>query len=85
VVARFGGEEFIILSVDNLKENSIAFAERIRKSIENLHIIQNYKITISIGVTLYKKDKNMNELVKEADIALYKAKQNGRNQVLMNE
>jgi diguanylate cyclase (GGDEF)-like protein len=85
VVARFGGEEFIILSIEEVKDNAIAFGDRIRKSVENLLIIQNHKITISIGISMFKKDISMNELVQEADRALYKAKESGRNRVCSYE
>ena len=76
VFCRFGGEEFVILSEDN-KEGAIKLAQKINK----LEYKSVEKITISIGVSFFCKGKTMDEMIKEADENLYKAKENGRNQV----
>ncbi len=85
VVARFGGEEFIILLSDLYKPSAIKKAENIRKRIQDYSIILRRKktgITISIGVANYPNDTNLkNELINQADINLYKAKTAGRNKV----
>ena len=84
VLARFGGEEFLILIPGYGIEQSIKIAERLRKSLTQNKILKKYKITISLGVTEYKKRDNMEKMVKRADKALYKSKENGRNQANFN-
>ena len=77
---RFGGEEFIILTSDD-KDGAI----RLAKKINQLEYKDVEKITISIGVSSYKKGMSKEELLKVADNNLYKAKENGRNQVVCDE
>jgi diguanylate cyclase (GGDEF)-like protein len=84
IVARMGGEEFCIISVNN-----IAAAEtmnRLRVYIEGLAIPLDEKksinLTISIGVTATLSN-TLGEMVNHSDEALYKAKQSGRNQVVI--
>ena len=77
-VARFGGEEFIILLPDTDKRGAIAVAEKLR------HLVQEKinPITISVGVASYPDDvREVDDLIDHADIALYDAKDRGRNQV----
>ncbi|MGM0379811.1 MAG: GGDEF domain-containing protein [Bacillota bacterium] len=78
---RWGGEEFIILlEID--KEKGIKKAEDIRKLIENHNFNENYNITISIGISKYSDSDLLDDLVNRADKRLYKAKENGKNQVV---
>jgi diguanylate cyclase (GGDEF)-like protein/PAS domain S-box-containing protein len=84
LVSRFGGEEFVVLLPDTDTESAFAIAERIRINIELLGI--KYPdcnagfVTVSIGIEALKADKlNKTDLFKHADIALYSAKDNGRN------
>jgi diguanylate cyclase (GGDEF)-like protein len=83
VVTRFGGEEFILLLPDTSLAGAKALAERIRESIETLHV--NHPIpalTVSIGVTqLEGHVENIEVLWKKADEALYRAKGAGKNRV----
>lgn len=77
-VARFGGEEFIILLPDTDKRGALAVAEKLR------HLVQEKikGITISVGVASYPDDvTEIDDLIDHADIALYDAKDKGRNQV----
>lgn len=78
-VARFGGEEFILLLPDTDKRGAVAVAEKLRHLVqENLR-----DITVSIGVAGFPDDvKDMDDLIDHADIALYQAKDSGRNQVV---
>ena len=88
VIARYGGEEFVVL----LPRMTLAGAQRIAESlcqkIRHLNIdhagSQEKKVTISIGVAamIPQLDDDEELLLKEADRALYKAKANGRNQVV---
>lgn len=84
VVARFGGEEFIVLLKDADETAAFEYGEKLRKSIEEFDLIisDNKKVNfkISVGVTtLNSKIQSMDELLKRVDVALYKAKNNGRN------
>jgi len=87
-VARFGGEEFVLLLPDTDKHGAIAVAEKIRHLVEqNRFMTQDHKstrpITISAGIATYPDDvSEMDDLIDHADIALYRAKEGGRNQVI---
>lgn len=82
-VARMGGDEFMILCpILKAKDEAIEIAEKILDSLENPFYIQGYEllITASIGIVLYPSSgSNVTELMKKVDIALYKAKELGRN------
>ena len=87
VLARFGGEEFVALLPETTLDDAMMIATRLRQKIEanTVCIGNNIKLnfTISIGVSqLNPEDIDLHLLIKEADVALYRAKQNGRNQVV---
>ncbi len=82
VVARWGGEEFLIILPNIDSEGARISAERIRKSIEELDV-NGVKTTISIGVTCYNPGESLNEIIKRADEALYEAKKLGKNKVVI--
>lgn len=83
IVARFGGEEFVLVLPDIDDANALSVAEKIRVDIETAKI-NGINITVSIGVSINKNDKNdFDVLFKEADSALYKAKKNGRNRAIL--
>jgi len=78
LIARFGGEEFVILLPDTDKNGAMAVAEKLR------HLVQekNPGVTISVGVAHYPEDvAEVDDLIDHADIALYDAKDAGRNKV----
>ncbi|MFS6817615.1 diguanylate cyclase [Citrobacter meridianamericanus] len=83
-VARFGGEEFIMLFPETDEKGCFLVCERLRKSVENLTLFRR-KVTISIGaVTCHPKEGgriHFDDLLKVADSKLYEAKRCGRNQV----
>lgn len=81
--ARWGGEEFIILSRDSTRNESYALSERLRESIENFPFDEVGHVTCSFGVSQYEKNDNATVLLKRADDALYRAKKEGRNRVNM--
>ncbi len=83
VIARFGGEEFIILSESSAGVDLLNFAERLRVSIEELYVLNKIKVTISIGVTEWKTDESVEQVIGRADKALYMAKDSGRNRVYL--
>ena len=85
---RYGGEEFLII-LQNVKndEDIIKVAEKIRQNVEKTEIdVENavIKKTVSIGVSIFPKDCTQGwECIKYADLALYKAKESGRNKVVV--
>jgi diguanylate cyclase len=86
IVARVGGEEFSVILLDCPNLQAIEVAERIRKSVsKNLFMLPNgetIKISVSIGVATYPGTTLMlEEIKKQADLELYKAKESGRNKV----
>ena len=88
LVVRFGGEEFLILLVDPDPGFSLAMAERIRIAVEKYEFEirgATIQITISIGTAPFdgSTDSDIHESFKHADIAMYEAKENGRNQVII--
>ncbi len=89
IVIRYGGEEFLILLTDCEIQKATDVAEKIRAAVEaQLFRIENLSIrkTLSIGVSIYPVDgEGFWECVKHADIALYQAKNSGRNKVLRFE
>lgn len=88
VVARIGGEEFVIIMPNTTLANAQKFAERLRKKIAKLKMnIANNKIsvTVSIGVSQWQRDSfiNAENFVAHADKSLYQAKNSGRNKVIV--
>ncbi len=79
--ARWGGEEFVILSPMNNLKDSFAFADKIRELISNIHFEKLNHITCSFGLTEFRQGDTEQSLMKRADELLYKAKQNGKNRV----
>jgi diguanylate cyclase (GGDEF)-like protein len=79
IVCRYGGEEFSLILPANNKKEARLLAERIRKSVAKNNIL-NYRFTISVGVANFPKDgSEKKKLIKKADDALYKAKNEGKN------
>lgn len=87
-VARYGGEEFsVILPEANLKQGMVV-AEKIRSSVEKTKFTDEHKqpsgkLTVSLGVATNTSEvDSINELINRADVALYRAKRDGRNQCI---
>ena len=85
IVARYGGEEFVVFLPGIKAEDGSAVADRLRQSIsmQTVYADDNtpVKFTVSVGVSSSEISDNVDMLIKTADEALYKAKQNGRNRV----
>lgn len=83
IVARYGGEEFTLILPYANKEETGIIAERIKKTIEETKIL-NSNITISIGVASFDEDgRKKEEIIKKADLALYRAKTEGKDKVVL--
>jgi diguanylate cyclase (GGDEF)-like protein len=84
-ISRWGGEEFLICCTTISENDLYIIAENIRKMIVNAEFEIKENITISLGCAMIQANENINELVKRADVALYAAKNNGRNQTVVSE
>lgn len=83
IVGRWGGEEFVVICTQTDKKSVLKLAEKLRKIFQdhNFPIVQ--RKTASFGVTTFQGSDQANDLVARADEALYAAKNNGRNQVVV--
>jgi diguanylate cyclase (GGDEF)-like protein len=84
--ARWGGEEFVVLSPNTTKENGLRAGERVRKAVANHAFtgMTGNKVTISIGVAGIPDPSidSQDKMLHAADLAMYGAKKNGRNRVV---
>jgi len=88
IIGRLGGEEFGIILPNVTLENGKNVAERIRNVIENHEIKYDGKvirISASLGVTQVKEGDTIDTLYRRADEALYQAKRDGKNKVIVAE
>jgi diguanylate cyclase (GGDEF)-like protein/PAS domain S-box-containing protein len=81
IVARWGGEEFIIILPDTQREEAVAIAETLRRTIAQKHFTRGISLTCSLGVTGYRPDDTVDTLFTRIDKALYRAKALERNNV----
>jgi len=86
---RYGGEELIMMMPETNIEGALIPVQRLRRSIEEYDFDYNgvkAKVTASIGLTMnFQEFKTSAEMLKSADEALYKAKESGRNRVIVHE
>jgi diguanylate cyclase (GGDEF)-like protein len=84
LVARFGGEEFCIVLKNINRFSALDILDRLRAEVESTVVYSDKKepinFTISIGMAIY--EDGLDETINQADMMLYKAKQNGRNQII---
>ena len=83
IFARFGGEEFVVLFPNTNVDGAKVIAEKIRLTIEATPV-ESINITVSIGLARFnaKEIENIDQLIKQADLGLYEAKEGGRNRVI---
>lgn len=86
--ARFGGEEFVVVGFDLQEQQAAELASHIFEAVANLHIPHDaspyfHELSISLGYTsgTVSDQASFEQLITEADLYLYEAKENGRNQV----
>ena len=84
-IFRYGGEEFIIIAHAADLRSARGLADDLRSLVAGAAIIENYPITISIGVACMEEDQAPSEWLARADQMLYLAKQSGRNTVMVAE
>ncbi|OJF97046.1 sensor domain-containing diguanylate cyclase [Alkalibacterium sp. 20] len=80
-VGRYGGEEFLILLPNISKKQAIKILEDCRSAIETNEFLKNESLTISGGFTVYAQG-DFEDVLRDADKHLYKAKENGKNQII---
>jgi diguanylate cyclase (GGDEF)-like protein len=87
IACRYGGEEFLVVAPETDMEQAFRLAERLRATIATTSFsaedqTQDLTITISIGIAQHSKDESMEKVISRADVALYHAKETGRNRVV---
>jgi diguanylate cyclase (GGDEF)-like protein len=85
-VARWGGEEFLMLLPETESSGAALVAEKLRRAIEETAgqcLGQTIAVTMTFGATAYDESANMDTTIREADNALYLGKQRGRNRVVV--
>ncbi len=87
-IARYGGEEFVVVLPETNAKGAFPIAERIRDQVQSLSFsndTKHWNVTISCGIGEidFEKMKSKDDLLKIADLALYKAKESGRNQTVI--
>ena len=85
VVGRFGGEEFMAILSETDAQGGAIFAEKVRKHVKKARFMYKgtrIEVTVSSGVSERQTQTSLEGVVKSADERLYKAKNNGRNQVV---
>ncbi|HHF7380215.1 TPA: GGDEF domain-containing protein [Legionella anisa] len=81
IVARWGGEEFIIVTPKTTLEQSLNLAEKLRQQVQNTSFSNVGHITASFGIASFKKTDTLETMIQRADQALYRAKELGRDNV----
>ncbi|MFK3864842.1 diguanylate cyclase [Pseudoalteromonas rhizosphaerae] len=86
MVARFGGEEFTVLLPNTSALEAQSVADTLREELEKEEMIDGLYVTASFGVAMYEiGDCHYEQVLKRADAALYKAKEQGRNRVVVSD
>lgn len=81
--ARIGGDEFVVLMPNTSLKDALVVAERVRSTIETSTCDKNHQQTVSIGLVEFQSGETLVDLYKRVDQALYRAKDNGRNCVVV--
>jgi len=82
-LARWGGEEFLILCPSTDLSGAATIAKEIQSAIEKNNFSVSHKITLSGGVCGYNNSLSLDDLIIKADSKLYEAKSKGRNQIIL--
>jgi diguanylate cyclase (GGDEF)-like protein len=79
LLGRYGGDEFIVLLPDTNEQTAMKIANRLLVQINNIQLISDEQLSVSIGITKMKQNDDFDSFFKRADNALYQAKRSGRN------
>jgi len=81
ILARYGGDEFVILMPETKADDAMKFMERIRTKVQQVQVHEDISMTISCGIAQSKPDfsDSSSDVIRRADLALYEAKSAGRN------
>jgi diguanylate cyclase (GGDEF)-like protein len=82
-VARWGGEEFVVVAPETAMPFSLQLGEQLRGQIEKDPFLGGHRITVSVGVAAFRAGDDVDALVERADAAMYQAKESGRNRVVI--
>ena len=82
---RLGGDEFTLLLWDTDADSALSVAEELRRKIEETRFSIGRLVTVSIGLNTLKQDQSISVWFREADEALYRVKNNGRNRVCLHQ
>jgi diguanylate cyclase (GGDEF)-like protein len=83
ILCRYGGEEFSLILPQTPREEAFQIGERIRKNLSETDVL-GVKFTVSIGLSDYPRNGcDKDTLVKKADVALYRAKLEGKNKIIL--
>ncbi len=85
VIARWGGDEFVLLLPCIKLGDAVVYSERIRRSIEENEVLKKYGVTCSFGVVEMSCESSVKELIQKADALLYAAKLQNKNNVRCSE
>ncbi len=84
IIGRYGGEEFLAILPNTSLDGALIFSQKVRKIVENSQFFyksEQIPITVSAGVSHCKGFDNQKDMISDADVQLYTAKERGRNQV----
>jgi diguanylate cyclase (GGDEF)-like protein len=82
VLARWGGDEFVLLLPNVTLENAVGICERIRESISNYDFVKDVKVTCSFGVVAMRENSVFESMIRESDKLMYRGKRLGKNVVI---
>lgn len=88
ILGRYGGEEFVAIIHYNLKKELLKYLQRVKSIVtQNKFVYQSHKIkiTFSAGVAIRDSHNTYNDAIQQADILLYKAKESGRNKIILED
>ncbi len=85
-VARFGGEEFLLVLVDADEQTALQVAQRLAERTRNMWVPgteEQFELTVSVGIARYQAAERVDDVINRADHALYEAKRAGRDKVVV--
>tara|TARA_B110000977_G_scaffold201765_1_gene298458 strand:- start:8923 stop:10119 length:1197 start_codon:yes stop_codon:yes gene_type:complete len=85
-IARIGGEEFVLVFAGTRQCDAVRGAERLAIGLKDMSVTlvePDYRVTTSVGITEYRQGDSVQQLIDRADMALYEAKRNGRNKIVV--